>query len=73
MVWVLPTLSATDLSDPVTIMQGPIALLDYLRTRCIEAVVHGCDLVPPIRSDATLWRSQWSGCSTPYGSAEPTW
>ena len=44
-------LSAADLSDTVTTMQGPISLLDYLRTRCVEAVVHGCDLAPPVSPD----------------------
>jgi hypothetical protein len=29
-------------------MQGPIRLADYLVTRCVEAVVHGCDLVDPL-------------------------
>ena len=48
---VLEVLSYADLSDTVTTMQGPIALLDYLRTRCIEAVVHGCDLTPPVGPD----------------------
>ena len=32
-------------------MQGPIRLADYLVTRCVEAVVHGCDLVDPVSPD----------------------
>lgn len=51
MTRVLPALSGADLGDTVTTMQGPISLLDYLRTRCVEAVVHGCDLVPPVIPD----------------------
>ncbi|HEV2370313.1 MAG TPA: maleylpyruvate isomerase N-terminal domain-containing protein [Acidimicrobiales bacterium] len=51
MTRVLPTLSAADLRDTITTMQGPIGLLDYLRTRCVEAVVHGRDLSPPVSPD----------------------
>ena len=32
-------------------MQGPIRLVDYLVTRCVEAVVHGSDLVEPVKPD----------------------
>ena len=42
---------AADLSATVVTMQGPIRLADYLVTRCVEAVVHGCDLVHPVRPD----------------------
>lgn len=51
MTGVLPALSDADLNDTVTTLQGPISLLDYLQTRCVEAVVHGCDLAPPVRPD----------------------
>ena len=51
MTQVLPALSAADLTNTITTMQGPISLLDYLRTRCVEAVVHGCDLAPPVSPD----------------------
>ena len=44
-------LRAADLSATVVTMQGPIRLADYLVTRCVEAVVHGCDLVNPVRPD----------------------
>ncbi|HUP87525.1 MAG TPA: maleylpyruvate isomerase N-terminal domain-containing protein [Acidimicrobiales bacterium] len=47
----LPALAAADLNDTVTTLQGPIALVDYLRTRCIEAVVHGGDFVDPVTAD----------------------
>ena len=47
----LPILSGADLAVTVTTLQGRIALVDYLRTRCIEAVVHGCDLNPPVTPD----------------------
>jgi hypothetical protein len=40
-----------DLSTTVTTFQGAIALADYLRTRCVEAVVHGCDLLPSVAPD----------------------
>jgi len=33
-----------------TPLQGAITLDAYLRTRCVEAVVHGGDLVPPLSS-----------------------
>ena len=32
-------------------MQGPIRLVDYLITRCVEAVVHGSNLVDPVNPD----------------------
>lgn len=47
----VPVLMAAHLSDTVITVQGPIGLLDYLRTRCVEAVVHGRDLVPPVSPD----------------------
>jgi len=42
-----------DMSATVTTLQGPIRLSDYLRTRCIEAVVHGQDFQPPVSPDST--------------------
>jgi hypothetical protein len=47
----VPALRAADLSATVVTMQGPIRLADYLVTRCVEAVVHGCDLVDPVSPD----------------------
>ena len=47
----MPALRAADLSATVVTMQGPIRLADYLVTRCVEAVVHGCDLAGPVRPD----------------------
>ena len=47
----VPPLRAADLSATVVTMQGPIRLADYLVTRCVEAVVHGCDLVDPVSPD----------------------
>jgi len=49
---VVPALSAADLGTTVTTLQGPIPLVDYLATRCVEAVVHGRDLVDPVESEA---------------------
>ncbi len=48
----LPLLVAADLGTTVTTLQGPIRLSDYLVTRCVEAVIHGCDLVAPVDPDA---------------------
>ena len=47
----LASLAAADLTATVTTLQGPILLVDYLVTRCVEAVVHGGDLVPPVEPD----------------------
>jgi Mycothiol maleylpyruvate isomerase N-terminal domain len=47
----VPPLRVADLSATVVTMQGSIRLADYLVTRCVEAVVHGCDLVDPISPD----------------------
>lgn len=44
-------LAAADIAATVTTLQGPIRLADYLRTRCVEAVVHGMDLHPPVSPD----------------------
>ncbi len=48
---VLPRLESMDTDITITSVQGPIALVDYLVTRCVEAVVHGNDLVPPVDPD----------------------
>ena len=47
----VPALRLAELSATVVTMQGPIRLVDYLVTRCVEAVVHGCDLVDPVSPD----------------------
>jgi hypothetical protein len=47
----LPELAAADLTSTIVSLQGPIVLRDYLATRCVEAVVHGRDLVPPVEPD----------------------
>ena len=47
----LPELWAADLAVTVVTMQGPILLADYLATRCVEAVVHGMDIVEPTEPD----------------------
>jgi hypothetical protein len=47
----VPELAAADLRVTITTWQGPIALVDYLVTRCVEAVVHGGDLVEPVPAD----------------------
>lgn len=44
-------LTNADLATTITTLQGPILLVDYLVTRCVEAVVHGADLVPPVEPD----------------------
>ncbi|HUY65212.1 MAG TPA: maleylpyruvate isomerase N-terminal domain-containing protein [Acidimicrobiales bacterium] len=48
---VAPALSAADLGTTITTVQGPIPLVDYLVTRCVEAVVHGMDLVDPVEPE----------------------
>lgn len=45
-------IATADLSSTVKTIQGRIRLRDYLITRCIEGVVHGRDLVPPVTPDA---------------------
>ncbi|HEY6316676.1 MAG TPA: maleylpyruvate isomerase N-terminal domain-containing protein [Acidimicrobiia bacterium] len=47
-----PALLDADLATTVTTFQGPILLADYLVTRCVEAVVHGRDLLPAVEPDA---------------------
>ena len=42
---------AARLDNTITTMQGRISVADYLVTRCVEAVVHGGDLVPPVVPD----------------------
>jgi hypothetical protein len=49
----LPVLAAADLAVTVTTLQGRIRLADYVITRCVEAVVHGCDLIHPVEPDPT--------------------
>lgn len=48
-----PVLATADLAVTVTTLQGPIRLADYVITRCVEAVVHGWDLVEPVEPDHT--------------------
>jgi hypothetical protein len=40
-----------ELDDTVVTLQGSISVSDYLVTRCVEAVVHGCDIVDPVEPD----------------------
>jgi hypothetical protein len=44
-------LATADLTATITTLQGPIVIGDYLVTRCVEAVVHGGDLVDPVEPD----------------------
>ena len=48
---ILPELMAAPLEVTIVTVQGPIRLVDYLVTRCVEAVVHGGDLVDPVEPD----------------------
>ncbi len=41
-----------DLGETIETFQGPISVSDYLVTRCVEAVVHGGDLVDAVAPDA---------------------
>jgi hypothetical protein len=47
----VPVLDRADLSVTITTLQGSIPLVGYLVTRCIEAVVHGGDLVAAVTPD----------------------
>jgi hypothetical protein len=47
----LPDLLMADLGVTITTLQGSIPLVDYLVSRCVEAVVHGEDLVEPVEPD----------------------
>jgi uncharacterized protein (TIGR03083 family) len=40
-----------DLDATIETLQGSISVADYLMTRCVEAVVHGGDLVDPVVPD----------------------
>jgi len=44
---------AAHLDATITTLQGSISVSDYLVTRCVEAVVHGSDLAPPVTPDPT--------------------
>lgn len=48
---VRPLVLVADLEATITTLQGSISVSDYLVTRCVEAVVHGGDLVPPVPPD----------------------
>jgi hypothetical protein len=48
---IIPALEYADPAATVVTMQGPINLHDYIVTRCVEAVVHGCDFTDPIEPD----------------------
>jgi uncharacterized protein (TIGR03083 family) len=48
---VRPLLLVADLEATITTLQGSISVSDYLVTRCVEAVVHGGDLSPPVPPD----------------------
>lgn len=47
----VPVLLSAELTVAVRTVQGSIHLNDYLVTRCLEAVVHGGDLVPRVEPD----------------------
>ena len=42
---------AAPLDATITTLHGTISVSDYLVTRCVEAVVHGSDLAPPVTPD----------------------
>jgi hypothetical protein len=52
----ISALANADLASTVKTLQGPILLVDYLVTRCVEAVVHAADLVPPVEPDPQALR-----------------
>lgn len=49
---VRPLVLAANLQATITTLQGSISVSDYLITRCVEAVVHGGDLVAPVVPDS---------------------
>jgi uncharacterized protein (TIGR03083 family) len=67
----LPAIEDADLSTTVTTLQGAIALEDYLRTRCVEAVVHGCDLLPAVVPDGEALRVAASALVAVLASRRP--
>ena len=69
----VPLLRAADLSAAIVTMQGPIRLVDYLITRCVEAVVHGS--TSSIRSTRITSRrpSRPGRCWRCSLSGLPTW
>lgn len=48
---VRPLVLGARLGATITTLQGSISVSDYLITRCVEAVVHGGDLVSPVVPD----------------------
>ena len=48
---VRPLVLVAALDATITTLQGSISVSDYLVTRCVEAVVHGGDLAPPVPPD----------------------
>lgn len=65
-------LAAADLASTVTTLQGPILLADYLVTRCVEAVVHGGDLVDPVEPDDDALDIVADALSTLLAAREPS-
>jgi hypothetical protein len=65
-------LAVADLGSTVTTLQGPILLADYLVTRCVEAVVHGGDLVDPVEPDDDALDIVGDALSTLLASRDPT-
>jgi hypothetical protein len=49
---VRPLVLAARLDATIITLQGSISVSDYLITRCVEAVVHGSDLVAPVAPDS---------------------
>jgi Mycothiol maleylpyruvate isomerase N-terminal domain len=60
-----------DLAGTITTLQGPIRLGDYLVTRCVEAVVHGGDLVDPVEPDAHALQIAADALMTLLAAMEP--
>ena len=49
-----------ELGATIETLQGSISVSDYLVTRCVEAVVHGRDLVAPVDPDPEAQAITWS-------------
>jgi hypothetical protein len=67
----IPTLNNADLAKTITTMQGPIVLRDYLVTRCVEAVVHGCDFSDPIEPDPEAMDIAWTALRDVMAARHP--
>jgi hypothetical protein len=65
-------LGEADLTATITTLQGPIRLGDYLVTRCVEAVVHGGDLIDPVEPDTQALRIAAAALTALLATRDPS-